>query len=215
MKLYLNETSPFSRVVTATALLSGCGALQLVWVDPWQSPAALEQVNPFCMIPALALNDGVSLSESLCICQYLIATYQPEALLAVDSQNALESSVMGLAKTMMETAFRTVALGRFVEGDNALSQRGKTGLVKALQKLEAEAGGAWKDVLLQPNLATLYLHVAVEYVQFRHSEIFHDAAGDNIAFFLENSPFKQVLQTVNLERLAAKPDFTTLISAGV
>ncbi|WP_120511870.1 glutathione S-transferase family protein [Photobacterium salinisoli] len=215
MKLYLNETSPFSRVVAATALLSRCDALQLVWVDPWQSPAELEQVNPFCIIPVLALNDGVSLSESLCICQYLIATYQPDALVAADSQNALETSVMGLAKTMMETAFRTVALGRFVEGDNELSRRGKTGLVKALQKLEAEAGGARKDVLLQPNLATLYLHVALEYVQFRHSEIYHDAAGDNIMHFLEHSPFKQVLQTVSLERLATKPDFQALMSAVV
>jgi len=215
MKLYLNETSPFSRVVTATAWLSRCDALQLVWVDPWQSPAELEQVNPFCMIPALALNDGVSLSESLSICQYLIATYQPEGLRAVDNQNALEVSVMGLAKTMMETAFRSVALGRFVAGENELSRRGKAGLANALHKLEAEAGSAGQDVLFQPNLATLYLHVALEYLQFRHREIYHDAAGDNITHFLEHSPFRQVLQTVSLERLATKPDFKTLISTDV
>ena len=51
MKLYLNDTSPFSRAVVATAYL--CNApLELEWVDPWQTPQALVTINPFSTIPA-------------------------------------------------------------------------------------------------------------------------------------------------------------------
>lgn len=74
MKLYLNDTSPFSRVVLATALLCDCRQLTLEWVDPWQSPETLRRVNPFCMIPTLELEEGTALTESLSICQYLIQT---------------------------------------------------------------------------------------------------------------------------------------------
>lgn len=50
MKLYLNDTSPFSRVALATALLTNVQEFELVWVDPWSSPTELLQVNPFSMI---------------------------------------------------------------------------------------------------------------------------------------------------------------------
>ncbi|ENM5790978.1 glutathione S-transferase [Vibrio mimicus] len=212
MKLYLNDTSPFSRVVLATALLCDCRQLTLEWVDPWQSPDDLRRVNPFCIIPTLELEDGIALTESLSICQYLIETHHSEQLREVDHQHSGEMMIMGLAKTMMESAFRSVALGRFVGAENELSQRSKTGLQHALTKLENELATLHHSLYLLPNLATLYLHVALDYVKYRHQEIFRDAAGQQIEVFLHDSPFATLLAKINVDALSSKPNFTELFA---
>lgn len=128
MKLFLNDTSPFSRVVLATAALAKPEQLKLEWVDPWQSPEKLKQVNPFCTIPVLELDDGTALVESLCICQYLIETYQPKGVSLASAKRPRDIYLMGLAKTLMELSFRTVALSRFTANDNALIGRGTKAL---------------------------------------------------------------------------------------
>ncbi|WP_192458968.1 glutathione S-transferase N-terminal domain-containing protein [Musicola keenii] len=212
MQLYLNETSPFSRVVVATALLSHCSPLTFIWVDPWNSPINLKSVNPFCLIPALELDNGVALTESLCICQYLIATYQPQALRQVDSAQAHEIKHLGVAKTLMEIAFRTAVLARYTENDNALIQRGQAGMMAALKQLNKEIGDEGVNTRLTPNLATLYSHAALEYVQFRHGALFNEVDNKNVVDFLQCSPFASVLSLINTACLAKKPDYASLLS---
>ena len=213
MQLYLNETSPFSRVVAATALLSRCSPLSFVWVDPWSSPVNLKSVNPFCLIPALELDDGTALTESLCICQYLIETYQPQTLRQVMLNSANDMHTLGTAKTLMEIAFRTVALTRYADSDNALIQRGQEGIVAALERLDQEIKEQGLESLLSDNLATLYLHVALDYVQFRHTELFDEVNSCTIIDFLHLSPFAHVLTRINIESLANKPDYETLLDS--
>jgi glutathione S-transferase len=257
MKLYLNETSPFSRVVLATAMLTNTKRLnqgltdegpkalteplELIWVDPWQSPDSLKAVNPFCTIPVLELDNGTVLSESVCICEYLIAAAQAntepykqvntelykhantestissqahedisEQLVGVNYLDAASVAIMGFGKTMMETAFRTLALGRFIDNENPLSERGKAGLAASLNKLDTDLSSTQQAGYLQANLANLYLYVAIEYVQFRHSEIFNRAETTRIATLLEQSPFKGILSRVSLTVLSSKPDFAAL-----
>lgn len=237
MKLYLNETSPFSRVVLVTAMLTHTqrlsegltNTLSLEWVDPWQSPDNLKEVNPFCTIPVLELDDGTALSESVCICEYLIAAAQVNTepdkrtnisfqaneriseQLGVNYLDGASVAVMGFGKTMMETAFRTVALGRFIDSTNPLNERGKAGLAASLTKLDADLSSTNRAGYLQANLANLYLCVAIEYVLFRHSEIFNKAATTQITAFLEGSPFKDILDKVSLGALSTKPDFEALL----
>ena len=213
MQLYLNETSPFSRVVAATALLSRCSPLSFVWVDPWSSPANLKSVNPFCLIPALELDDGTALTESLCICQYLIETYQPQTLRQVMLNSANDMHTLGTAKTLMEIAFRTVALTRYADSDNALIQRGQEGIVAALERLDQEIKEQGLESLLSNNLATLYLHVALDYVQFRHTELFDEVNSCTIIDFLHLSPFAHVLTHLSIESLANKPDYETSLDS--
>ncbi|CAK2480609.1 glutathione S-transferase N-terminal domain-containing protein [Vibrio crassostreae] len=213
MQLYLNETSPFSRVVAATALLSRCSPLSFVWVDPWSSPVNLKSVNPFCLIPALELDDGTALTESLCICQYLIETYQPQTLRQVMLNSANDMHTLGTAKTLMEIAFRTVALTRYADSDNALIQRGQEGIVAALERLDQEIKEQGLESLLSNNLATLYLHVALDYVQFRHTELFDEVNSCTIIDFLHLSPFAHVLTHLSIESLANKPDYETSLDS--
>ncbi|PMN11705.1 glutathione S-transferase [Vibrio splendidus] len=209
MQLYLNETSPFSRVVAATVLLSRCSPLSLVWVDPWSSPANLKNVNPFCLIPVLKLEDGTALTESLCICQYLIETYQPQTLRQVTFSRANEMQTLGTAKTLMEIAFRTAALIRYADSDNALIHRGQEGMVSVDQEIKKQG----LESLLSDNLATLYLHVALDYVQFRHTELFDAVNNRNIIDFLHLYPFADVLTFISIESLANKPDYETLLDS--
>ncbi|CAK1982103.1 Glutathione S-transferase family protein [Vibrio crassostreae] len=213
MQLYLNETSPFSRVVAATALLSRCSPLSFVWVDPWSSPVNLKSVNPFCLIPALELDDGTALTESLCICQYLIETYQPQTLRQVMLNSANDMHTLGTAKTLMEIAFRTVALTRYADSDNALIQRGQEGIVAALERLDQEIKEQGLESLLSNNLATLYIHVALDYVQFRHTELFDEVNSCTIIDFLHLSPFAHVLTHLSIESLANKPDYETSLDS--
>ncbi len=211
MKLYLNDTSPFSRVVVASALLSGCKTLTFKWVDPWSSPDSLRDLNPFCLIPTLEQDDGTVLTESMCICQHLIETNQPKQIRNIDLNSPDEVSQLGFAKTTMEIAFRTAALARFVAADNELLLRGKEGIKRAMldlnNKLEKQGSAKWIDT----SLANLYLHVALDYVLFRHSDVLVGYELLNIEEFLRLSPYKQLLSTISIESLAQQPNFSQLI----
>ncbi len=216
MKLYLNDTSPFSRAVLAILGLIQPSALELEWVDPWQSPNNLKKVNPFCTIPVLELDDGTALMESLSICQYLCGAYQVDNLKALNLSEPSEMRVLGLAKTLMELSFRTAVLPRFTEVENELISRGSKAIERCLTQIEEEPAlllgfDPVHDSRAPCNLATLYLHVALDYVAFRHNATFSAHAGPNIRAFLANSPFASLLQAISPEQLASKPKFSDLI----
>ena len=216
MKLYLNDTSPFSRAVLAILGLVQPSALELEWVDPWQSPNNLKKVNPFCTIPVLELDDGTALVESLSICQYLCEAYQVDNLKALNLSEPSEMRVLGLAKTLMELSFRTAVLPRFTEVENELVGRGAKAIERCLAQIEEEPAfllglDSVQGSRAPCNLATLYLHVALDYVEYRHNAAFSDYAGPNIRAFLANSPFAPLLQAMTPEQLASKPKFSELI----
>jgi len=213
MKLYLNDTSPFSRAVVAAALLTKSSSLSLEWVDPWASPAELVDANPFCLIPTLVTKEGTTLSESLCICQHLIEVSQSKDLISIDYQSVNQVSQLGFAKTLMEIAFRSAALKRYTDESNELIARGETGMAVALEKLNQQLSVEGIKSYLQPNLANLYLHVALDYVQLRHSAILNDTENHHIVEFMQRSPFTQVLNVIDLETLATQPSFESLINS--
>ncbi|NIY82038.1 glutathione S-transferase family protein [Vibrio hepatarius] len=215
MKLYLNDTSPFSRVVLAAASLVEDLSIELVWVDPWQSPPNLTRANPFSIIPVLQLTDGTPLLESLCICQHLINRFKPLGLNDIDYAHTREVQVLGIAKTLMDVGFRTVALGRFTDGDNELIERGRHCVGECLQRLEKQLKHELKSIATKPTLATLYLHAALDYIVFRHSEAFQLHARENTATFLVESPFRQVLDSITPERLVSKPTFEHIKKAAL
>ncbi len=127
--------------------------------------------------------------------------------------SANDMHTLGTAKTLMEIAFRTVALTRYADSDNALIQRGQEGIVAALERLDQEIKEQGLESLLSDNLATLYLHVALDYVQFRHTELFDEVNSCTIIDFLHLSPFADVLTRISIESLANKPDYETLLDS--
>lgn len=179
---------------------------------PWASPAELVDANPFCLIPTLATKEGISLSESLCICQHLIEVSQSEDLIPIDYQNVDQVSQLGFAKTLMEIAFRSAALKRYTDESNELIARGEKGKAVALEKLNRQLNVEGIKSYLQPNLANLYLHVALDYVQFRHSSIFNGTENRHIMEFMQRSPFAKVLDVIDLETLSTQPSFESLMN---
>ncbi|MFA0176444.1 glutathione S-transferase N-terminal domain-containing protein [Vibrio lentus] len=207
MKLYLNDTSPFSRAVLATAYL--CNApFELEWVDPWQTPHALVTINPFSTIPVLETSDGIALTESLTICEFLLQAYPTKILTAAKTSDGERMSLLGMSKTLMEVAFRCAALSRFEAEQNVLTVRGKEGIQRSVQSLIEQLNNTHD--LLQPDFSTLYLHVALDYVLFRHASLLSAREIDTLSSALQHSPFKDTLATLSLDSLSNKPSYCEL-----
>ncbi|MEZ8724168.1 glutathione S-transferase family protein [Vibrio pomeroyi] len=201
MKLYLNDTSPFSRAVLATAYL--CDApIVLEWIDPWQTPNTLVTINPFSTIPVLETSDEVALTESLTICEFLMQAYPTEKLTATKASDTQRMSLLGLSKTLMEVAFRCAALSRFEAEQNVLTIRGKEGIQRSVKALIGQLNN--NHDLLQADFSTLYLHIALDYVLFRHANLLSAEERDILTTALHNSPFKDTLAKLSLESLSKK-----------
>ena len=205
MKLYLNDTSPFSRAVLATAYL--CDApIVLEWIDPWQTPNTLVTINPSSTIPVLETSDEVALTESLTICEFLMQAYPTEKLAATKASDTQRMSLLGMSKTLMEVAFRCAALSRFEAEQNVLTIRGKEGIQRSVKALIGQLNN--NHDLLKPDFSTLYLHIALDYVLFRHASLLSAEEHDILTTALHDSPFKDTMARLSLESLSKKPCFS-------
>lgn len=72
MKLFHSAASPYTRKVLACAISRGIDRqIELVTVNPFESPPALLAVNPLSKVPCLVTDDGVALFDSPVICEFL------------------------------------------------------------------------------------------------------------------------------------------------
>lgn len=72
MKLYLSPTSPYVRKVRVFAHERGLAdRIELAPIDPWSVPDELTAITPLGKVPALVTDDGLPLTESHIICEYL------------------------------------------------------------------------------------------------------------------------------------------------
>lgn len=157
MKLYLNTTSPFARLVRATALETGRDDLDLIAVDPWSDQAELLAVNPLGRIPVLE-DGGVILTESLLILRHL--TRGNDALRADDVGTMAE---LGIAYGLMELAFaHTIHAKHCGDAGAVLQERRQSGLARGLQVMEQAVArdARW-------SMSRLCLGIALDYIRFR------------------------------------------------
>lgn len=199
MKLYLNATSPFSRLAVVAAKLTENLPLSLVWVEPWDNPDSLLAVNPLGQIPALELDEG-AISESLAICQYFQMAGQEQRLSL--PQSPQEFAQLGLAKGLMELSFRFVALSRFHPQAGTLHQRSLDGVSRAVARLNQD----WHQQPWPPqtSLSQLVLLVALDYLQLRLPEQ-HQQLTPELTSWCAEHPLQPALQHVSLEWLATQP----------
>ncbi|NHQ86640.1 glutathione S-transferase [Iodobacter sp. HSC-16F04] len=201
MRLFLNDTSPFSRLVLITALETGVSQLDFVWVDPWAWPESLLQLNPFSLVPTLEITEGEALYESLFICDYLLA--QGKGGLSHSSRDVKSLQRYALGKLLMETAFKKVVNDRFSGADHALSERGFAALQRALAQLEIWL--AAKDEGAELSLPDLCLAVALEYTRFRLPGLFAAHAGPQTLAWLIPYQNRPSFVATAPQRLSAKP----------
>ena len=172
MKLYLNKTSPYARLVLVTAIEAGLEErVELHWVEPWGDPPELLALNPLAKVPALLTDDATALIESGGICDYLIALSRREDLLPtrLDARTDVLKR-LGLARGTIDCAFGAVIQRRFSDGKTTtLAQRWLNALPRAITTLDALCV-ARRDAG-QPDLADLTAAVALDYVNFRLPEV--------------------------------------------
>jgi glutathione S-transferase len=72
MRLYYNVTSPYTRKVRIVLHEKGLfDRTEQILVDPWIDPPTLHTAVPVGRVPALVTDDGLVISESTTICDYL------------------------------------------------------------------------------------------------------------------------------------------------
>jgi glutathione S-transferase len=167
MKLYLNKTSPYARLVSVTAHETGLAdTLETVWTEPWDDPATLLDANPLGKVPALVTDAGTTLIESGVICDHLLAAAKAERLMPSQA-NAREDTLrrLGLGRATIDCAFGVVIHRRFSGGsDTGLTERWVRAIPRGVDALERLAPGR---IGIEPDLGDIAVAVALDYVDFR------------------------------------------------
>lgn len=173
MKLYLNKTSPYARLVMVLlhekALID---RVDLVWTDPWASPAALLAVNPLAKVPVLVTDDGQSIVESACICDYLEQLGAGRKLLPADMPSRLAAlRKCGLGRGLIDVAFGVTLDRRFFPSDyhSVLGERWLRASGMSISQIERDAPLTPEEA--PPDLGDLAIAVGLSYVAFRLPEL--------------------------------------------
>ena len=142
MKLYLNKTSPYARLVMVVAYEKGlAGKIGLAWTDPWASPADLVAANPYSRVPALVTDDGATLLESGCIADYLDETGGGTSLMPARGATRLRAlRKCGLGRGLIEAAFGVTIQRRFHGDGGELATRWLAAVNRATREIERQVG---------------------------------------------------------------------------
>lgn len=169
MKLYMNTASPYARLVNIVVQHLGLTAVvDYHNVDPWQQHEQFLAISPTGKIPVLVNDDGIVLTESSCICDYLIDYAASDSL--SDRLSDQRLALLGLGRAAMDCAFGIAVQARFGQTEGELSKRWAV-------SIKAIAAEVDKLVSKQNNyhhvldLATIVLVVAFDYTDFRLADI--------------------------------------------
>jgi glutathione S-transferase len=167
MKLHYSPASPFARKAWVTAIECGFGdKLELAATNPHESTPALVAANPFSKIPALELDDGRIIIESLLICEYLDDMAGGGVVFPKDRAKRLEMLRRhAVGNGLMEVSvLRRGESLRAKEADREKNIARQVAITKrVLDRLEADAA-TLDDTL---DLANLSLAIALDYLDFR------------------------------------------------
>lgn len=168
MKLYLNATSPYARVVRIALLEKQLEDIcTLVWVEPWASPDVLLAVNPGAKVPVLEISPHLAVSETLLILDYLEAHY-PAIALYPDRAQTLHW--LGLGQGLIDAAFATViSLKHETESASSLlSQRRLQAIERLLAALDQDLPAPADHSI---TISQIMVAVALDYLAFRLPDI--------------------------------------------
>jgi glutathione S-transferase len=191
MKLMINTTSPYTRIVRIALAEKGLAGVESRLVDPWGDTPELLAANSAGRVPTLVTDDGRALTESLLIVLWLERTRPEPSLLKADP--TAEIALTGVAMGVIDAAVH-ILIGRKIAGpsfdDSPVGLRRRRSIVEGLKRIDSAIPA---DADPAPGLATIASVVALDYVRFR----FPDAPW---------APDVPVLAR-RAERFAARPSF--------
>lgn len=169
MKLYITTPSPFARKVRIVAREKGLsGRIKEIVVDPYGNAPELLATNPVVQVPTLVAEDGLPLTDSPVICEYLDALREGARLLPVEGAERLRvRRLETLGNAALEMGVKLVLEKRRPEHERSPSwmERWTVNMGRALDALEAAAPDA--DRL---DMGVLTAGVVVTWIGFRHPD---------------------------------------------
>ena len=166
MQLYYSLTSPYARkvrVVLAEKQLTG--KVELVVADPFTS-ATLRARNPLAKVPALLFDDGRILVDSPVICAWLDEVGDGPRLLP----EAREARYPVLAREALADGILDAAVGIVLERRRPEQERSAHWQARWAEAISATLAHFAAQPLPAddaPDLGSLTLAIALEYLEFR------------------------------------------------
>jgi glutathione S-transferase len=171
MQLLANTTSPYVRIARIAMIEKGMEVEPTI-VDPWADDPRLRAANVATRVPALVLDDGTALTESLLIVQWLeLARPAPDwpSLIGSGAAAAAVLSRAGVALGAIDASVHTIITRKVTApvlfDETPVGLRRRRTMVEGLQRLEALAGSLQAE---PPKLDAIAAVVLYDYQQFRH-----------------------------------------------
>jgi glutathione S-transferase len=166
MKLYITTPSPFARKCRIVAREKGLiDRIEEIVVDPYANAPELLAANPIVQAPTLIADDGLPLTDSPVICEYLDALGAGPRLLPDGPDRLQVRRLETLGDAALEMGVKLVLELRRPETERSPSwiARWTENMGRALDALEAAAPDP--DAL---DMGVVTAGVAVTWIGFRH-----------------------------------------------
>ena len=169
MKLYITVPSPFARKCRIVAREKGLiDRIEEIVVDPYANAPELLASNPVVQVPTLIAEDGLPVSDSPVICDYLDVLGSGPRLLPTDGAERLRvRRLETLGNQALEMGVKLVLEKRRPEAERSPSwmDRWTTNMAHVLDALEAAA--PTPDPL---DIGVITAGCAVTWIGFRHPD---------------------------------------------
>jgi glutathione S-transferase len=169
MKLYITVPSPFARKCRIVAREKGLiDRIEEVAVDPSANAPELLATNPVVQVPTLIAEDGLPISDSPVICDYLDALGDGPRLLPADGPERLRvRRLETLGNQALEMGVKLVLEKRRPEHERSPTwiARWTENMGRALDALEAA-----RPDPARLDLGVITAGVAVTWIGFRHPD---------------------------------------------
>ena len=168
LKLRYNPMSPYIRKVVVMIAETGLeGRVERVLTHPWTENTDIGAVNPLGKVPALELEDGTSLYDSLVICDYLDSLHdRPRMIPASGTERwtVLRRHALGLGITDAAALHLFERRRRAEQQSPGWIERQWRAVTRGLDQADREAG----DFADRLDLGQICIACAVGLVDFRN-----------------------------------------------
>ena len=171
MQLLANTTSPYVRIARVSMIEKGLNVEPTI-VDPWADDARLRAANAATRVPTLITDEGIPLTESLLIVQWLEHTRPaPDwpSLLGGDAAGVLSRA--GIALGVIDAAVHTIIIRKVTApvlfDETPVGLRRQRTMAEGMARLESVAARGELTASDAPRLDAVCAVVALDYLRFR------------------------------------------------
>ena len=176
MQLLANTTSPYVRIARVAMIEKGLN-IEPTLVDPWADDSRLREANPATRVPTLIIDEGIPLTESLLIVQWLEHTRPapewPDLLGPSSAGVAGVLSRAGIALGVIDAAVHTIIIRKVTApvpfDETPVGLRRRRTMAEGMARLEALAARGELTASDAPRLDAICAVVALDYLRFRFS----------------------------------------------